>query len=154
MMYSIYVSDQKQGVVRVRLRRAGEGARELFPWTAGPGTHKYFDPQHPLAGDSLALVLCNIHSPLRLPSSLALFISHPLPIPRGPQRPRARLNVFVYWGGKRSKVSPRGVLNLPAARFLQTKRFDPLPFPPKFKTGTNFSECIFLFFHIGVELRG
>ena len=54
--------------------------------------------------------------------------SHPLPIPRGPQRPRARLNVFVYWGGKRSKVSPRGVLNLPAARFLQTKRFDPLPF--------------------------
>jgi hypothetical protein len=24
----------------------------------------------------------------------------------------------------------RGVLNLPAARFLQTKRFDPLPFPP------------------------
>jgi hypothetical protein len=32
-------------------------------------------------------------------------------------------------GGK-SKVSPRGALNLPAARFLQTKRFDPLPFPP------------------------
>jgi len=110
------------------------GARELFPWTAGPGTHKYFDPEHPLAGDSkgrsLALVLCNIHSPRRLPSSLALFIPHPLPIPRGPQRPRARLNVFVYGGGKRSKVSPRGALNLPAAQFLQTKRFDPLPFPP------------------------
>ena len=79
-------------------------ARELFPWTAGPGTHKYFDPEHPLAGDSkgssLALVLCKIQSPLHLPSSLlALFISHPLPIPRGPQRPRARFNVFVYWGG-------------------------------------------------------
>ncbi len=27
-------------------------------------------------------------------------------------------------------ISPRGALNLPAARFLQTKRFDPLPFPP------------------------
>ena len=26
-----------------------------------------------------------------------------------------------------SKVSPRGALNLPAARFLQTTRFDPLP---------------------------
>jgi hypothetical protein len=24
-------------------------------------------------------------------------------------------------------ISPRGALNLPAARFLQTKRFDPLP---------------------------
>ena len=134
MMYSIYVSDQKQGVVRVRLRRAGEGARELFPWTAGPGTHKYFDPQHPLAGDSkgssLALVLCNIHSPLRLPSSLALCISHPLPIPLGPPCLRARVNVYECRGGKRSKVSPRGALNLPAARFLQTKRFDPLPFPP------------------------
>ena len=26
-------------------------------------------------------------------------------------------------------ISPRGALNLPAARFLQTKRFDPLPSP-------------------------
>jgi hypothetical protein len=94
--------------------------------------HTECHPEHPLAGDSkgssLALVLCNIHSPLRLPSSLAPFTSHPLPIPRDPQRPRARLNVFVYGGGKWSKVSPRGALNLPAARFLQTKRFDPLPF--------------------------
>ena len=53
--------EEEEVVVRVRLRRAGEGARELFPWTAGPGTHKYFDPEHPLAGDSkgssLALVL-------------------------------------------------------------------------------------------------
>jgi hypothetical protein len=73
-----------------------------------------------------------IQFPLRLPSSLALFTSYPLLIPRGPQRQCARLNVFVYWGGhlKRSKVSPRGVLNLSAARFLQTKRFDPFPFPP------------------------
>ena len=48
-------------MVRVRLGRAGEGARELFPWTAGPGAQKNFDPEHPLAGDSkgssLALAL-------------------------------------------------------------------------------------------------
>ena len=43
--------EQKQGVVKVRLGRAGDGARELLPWTAGP-THEYFDPEHPLAGDS------------------------------------------------------------------------------------------------------
>jgi hypothetical protein len=36
------------------------------------------------------------------------------------------VNVYECRGGKRSKVSPRGALNLPAARFLQTKRFDPL----------------------------
>jgi hypothetical protein len=46
-----------------------------------------------------------------------------LPIPRGPSCPRARVNVCEFRGGKRSKVSPRGALNLPAARFLQTKRF-------------------------------
>jgi hypothetical protein len=34
------------------------------------------------------------------------------------------MNVEVVKG---SKVSPRGALDLPAARFLQTKRFDPLP---------------------------
>jgi hypothetical protein len=60
---------------------------------------------------------------------LALCISHPLPIPRGPSCPRARVYVCDGRGGKRSKVSPRGALNLPAARFLQTGRFDPL-FPP------------------------
>ncbi len=37
--------EQKQGMVRVRLGRAGEGARELFPWTAGPGAQKNFDPE-------------------------------------------------------------------------------------------------------------
>jgi len=42
-------------------------------------------------------------------------------------RSRARVNVYECRGGKRSKVSPRGALNLPAPRFLQTKRFDPLP---------------------------
>ncbi len=40
---------------------AGDGARELLPWTANPGAQKHFDPEHPLAGDSkgssLALVL-------------------------------------------------------------------------------------------------
>jgi len=64
-------------------------------------------------------------------SPLALCISHPLPIPRGPSCPRARVYVCDCRGGKRSKVSPRGALNLPAARFLQTGRFDPLfPTPP------------------------
>jgi len=55
-------ASKEQGVVKVRLGWAGEGAREFFPWTADPGTHKYFDPEHPLAGDSkgsiLALGLC------------------------------------------------------------------------------------------------
>jgi len=50
-------------------------------------------------------------------SSLALSISHPLPIPRVPPCLRARVYVYECRGGKRSKVSPRGALNLPAARF-------------------------------------
>ena len=58
----VAIESKEQGVVKVKRGQAGEGARELFPWTAGPGTHKYFDPEHPLAGDSkgssLALVLC------------------------------------------------------------------------------------------------
>jgi len=47
---------------------AGDAARELLPWTAGPGAQKnfdpehHFDPEHPLARDSkgrsLALALC------------------------------------------------------------------------------------------------
>ena len=60
----------------------------------------------------------------RLPS-LALCISHPLPIPRILPCLRARVDVYECRGGKRSKVSPRGALNLPAARILQTERFDP-----------------------------
>ena len=120
-------------MVRVRLGRAGEGARELFPWTAGPGAQKNFDPEHPLAGDSkgssLAVGLYLIQFVWRLPS-LALCISHPLPIPRILPCLRNRVDVYECRGGKRSKVSQRGALNLPAARFLQTKRFDPLPFPP------------------------
>jgi len=46
---------------RSRLGRAGDEARELLPWTAGPGAQKNFDPEHPLARDSkgrrLALLL-------------------------------------------------------------------------------------------------
>ena len=46
---------------RSRRGRAGDGARELLPWTAGPGMQKNFDPEHLLAEDSkgrsLALVL-------------------------------------------------------------------------------------------------
>jgi hypothetical protein len=86
------------------------------------------DPEHPLAGDSkgssLALVLYLIQF-VSCPSSLALCISHPLPIPRIPSCLRDRVDVCECRGGKRSKVSPRGALNLPAARFLQTKRFEP-----------------------------
>ena len=128
------IESKEQGVVKVKRGQAGEGARELFPWTAGPGAQKNFDPEHPLAGDSkgcsLALLLYLIQF-VSCPSSLALCISHPLPIPRIPPCPRARVNVYECRGGKRSKVSPRGALNLPAARFLQTERFDPL-FPPPY----------------------
>ena len=99
------------------------------PWTAGPGAQKNFDPEHPLAGDSkgrsLALVLYSIQF-VSCPSSLALCTSHSPPIPRVPPCLRARVNVCECRGGKRSVISPRGALNLPAARFLQTKRFDPL----------------------------
>ena len=106
--------------------------RELLPWTAGPGAQKNFDPEHPLArdskGSSLALVLYLIQF-VSCPSSLALSISHPLPIPRGSPCLRARVNVCECRGGKRSVISPRGALNLPAALFLQAKRFDPLPSP-------------------------
>ncbi len=53
---------------------------------------KNFDPEHPLARDSkgrsLALVLYSIQF-VSCPSPLALCISHPLPIPRGPQCQRA-----------------------------------------------------------------
>ena len=37
---------------RSGLGRAGDGTRELLPWTAGPDTQKNFDPEHPLARDS------------------------------------------------------------------------------------------------------
>jgi hypothetical protein len=37
---------------RRSLGRAGDGSRELIPWTAGPGTLKNLDPEHPLARDS------------------------------------------------------------------------------------------------------
>jgi hypothetical protein len=125
--------EQSKAWSRSRLGRTGDGARELLPWTAGPGVQKNFDPEHPLARDSkdrsLVFLLYLIQF-VSCPSSLALCISHPLPIPRGPPCLRARVNVYECRGGKRSKVSPRGALNLPAARFLQTERFDPLPFPP------------------------
>jgi hypothetical protein len=35
-----------------KLGWAGDGARELLPWTACPGTQKNLDPKHPLARDS------------------------------------------------------------------------------------------------------
>ena len=36
-----------------KLGRAGDGARELLPWTACPGTQKNLDPEHPLAREGL-----------------------------------------------------------------------------------------------------
>ena len=61
-----------------------------------------------------------------------------LPLSPSPARAFLLLSLDVYEcrGGKRSKVSPRGALNLPAARFLQTERFDPL-FPPPPPPPTN-----------------
>ena len=117
---------------RSRLGRAGDEARELLPWTAGPGAQKNFDPEHPLAGDSNGLQPCApsiFNTVCVVSSSLALSISHPLPIPRILPCLRARVDVYECRGGKRSVISPRGALNLPAARFLQTKRFGPRPFP-------------------------
>ena len=85
-----------------------ENTQELLPWTAGPGAKKNFDPEHPLAGDfkgcSLALLLYLIQFVSR-PSSLALCISHPLPIPRGSPCLRTRVDVYECRGGKRSVIS-------------------------------------------------
>jgi len=74
--------EKEKGVSRSRLGRAGDGARELLPWTAGPGAQKNFDPEHPLARGSkgisrLALVLYSIQFLLCLPS-LALSLRAPL----------------------------------------------------------------------------
>ena len=89
---------------RSRLGRAGDEARELLPWTAGPGAQKNFDAEHPLARDSkgrsLALVLYLIQ-PVWCPPSLPLCITHPLPVPRGPSRPHALLNLTVNYHRKR-----------------------------------------------------
>jgi hypothetical protein len=63
--------EHRQGVVKVNAgaRLVMERA-SFFPWTAGPGAQKnfdpehHFDPEHPLARDSkgrsLALALCFI----------------------------------------------------------------------------------------------
>ena len=43
-----------------------------------------------------------------------------------------RLTLFTtFFTAHHNKVSPRGALDLPAARFLQTERIDPLSPPPK-----------------------
>ena len=82
-----------------KLGRAGDGARELLPWTACPGTQKNLDPEHPLARDSrgrrLALVLYPCLIQVVLCRVLALCASHPLPIPRGPSCPLARHECFL-----------------------------------------------------------
>jgi hypothetical protein len=79
------------------LGRAGDGARELSPWTACPGTQKNLDPEHPLArerGRHLALVLYPCLIQVVLCRVLALCASHPLPLPRGPSCPLARHECF------------------------------------------------------------
>jgi hypothetical protein len=112
---------------RSRLGRAGDEARELLPWTAGPGAQKNFDPEHPLAGDSkgrsLALVLYSIQF-VSCPSSLALYISHPLPIPRGSPCLRARVNVEVVKGAKflHGVHGGHGLSGLPGHEALKSLR--------------------------------
>ena len=77
---------------RSRLGRAGDEARELLPWTAGPGAQKNFDPEHPLARDSkgrsLALLLysCLIQSVSCRPPSHYVSRTHC----RSPAVPHAR----------------------------------------------------------------
>ncbi len=111
-----------------RLGRAGDGERELLPWTAGPDTHKYFDSDHPLARDSkgrsLVLVFYSIiqfvwHLPSR-PRTMYL-----APTADPPHSPFliARVNVSECRGDKRSKVSPRGALNLPVCPVPANKAF-------------------------------
>ena len=106
-------------------RQAPARRRTLIPSTLLRGT-----PRAGALRPSIFLfnTVCVVSSPL------ALYISHPLPIPRGPSCPRARVYVCDGRGGKRSKVSPRGALNLPSARFLQTGCFDPL-----------FTPCVLVF---------
>ena len=61
-MHEIFAHEPHQQTKGPCWNEAGDGAREILPWTANPGAKKHFDPQHPLAGDSkgtisLALVL-------------------------------------------------------------------------------------------------
>ena len=116
---------------------AGDGARELLPWTAGPGAQKNFDPEHPLARDSkgrgLALAAPSIflfNTVCVVSSSLALCISHPLPIPRGPSvRALACMfvNVEVVKGAK-FLHEVHWTCPLPGACELSVLTRSPLPF--------------------------
>jgi hypothetical protein len=67
---------------------AGDGSRELLPWTANPGAQKHFDPEHPLVRDSkgisaaalcsflfhclIQFVLRRVLAPIPQPSAVAL----------------------------------------------------------------------------------
>jgi len=118
---------------RSRLEWAGDGARELLPWTAGPGAQKNLDPEHPLARDSkgrsLALVLYLIQFVSCRPPSHYVSRTHC----RSPAVSHVRtlacmfVNVEVVKGAK-------FLHEVLAARFLQTERFDPL-LPPTSASG-------------------
>jgi hypothetical protein len=81
---------------KTRGQGQGSGWGGLVMDRAGPGVQKNFDPEHQLARDSkgrsLALVLYSIQF-VWCPPSLALCITHPLPIPRGPPCP---MHAHVY----------------------------------------------------------
>ena len=133
---------------------------ELLPWTAGPGAQKNFDPEHPLARDSkgrsLALLLysCLIQSVSCRPPSHYVSRTHCRSPAVPPARALACMSVMLE-GVKRSKVSPRGALNLPAARFLQTGRFDPLfPRAGARRPGSRRRCCLFLQYLIQSCARG
>jgi hypothetical protein len=86
-----------QGQARSRsgLGRVGDGAREILPWTAGPGAQKNFDPEHPLERDSkgrsLALVLYSIQFVSCRPPSHYASRTHC----RSPAVPHARALAFM-----------------------------------------------------------
>ncbi len=65
--------------------KAGDGARELLPWTANPGAQKHFDPEHPLEGGSKGSSLACFIFPWLIQFVLwrvfALRTSHPSPNP-------------------------------------------------------------------------
>ena len=97
---------------------AGDGARALLPWTAGPGAQRTLIPSTSLQrtprAEALPLVVCLFNTVwVCLPSHDVR--THP-PTPRRPSCPRARSRMFSDRGGNGSKVSPRGAMSLLAAR--------------------------------------
>ncbi len=78
------------------LGRAGDGARELLPWTAGSSKQKNFDPEHPLARESKGRSLAFVYIQYSLCGSFLLLTMYfaPTADPCGPQCQRARVNIY------------------------------------------------------------